>query len=72
MKKIILLCLGIFLFGCTAKPEFEVSDEVHFHPLTKYDYVIDEYLLEHPEASMQGEIMIIVLRLLIFQRLMIT
>ena len=44
MKKIILLCLGIFLFGCTAKPEFEVSDEVHFHPLTKYDYVMDEYL----------------------------
>lgn len=50
MKKIILLCLGIFLFGCTAKPEFEVSDEVHFHPLTKYDYVMDEYLLEHPET----------------------
>ena len=23
MKKIILLCLGICLFGCTAKPEFE-------------------------------------------------
>lgn len=50
MKKIILLCLGIFLFGCTAKPEFEVSDEVHFHPLTELDYVVNEFLIEHPET----------------------